>query len=377
MEMTKRLFPFEISTSINLDAHTFEIENKTDTDLLGIVISIQDGYSHNLLHTIADIHAKSKSTFIMGVFQFRNYENGVRLRLYSGGEKIYERLVNHKRKRAFVLYSNKAFEETAKCAIEGLRNFSELEINYYTIGFDSQIGMPGVRCIRHDISGVNENFDDQQYMQMVKPLVFLRALDDGIEDALFIDSDVQVKGNIEDVFERFSHVDRETPILNKNYWQYLFVNGNHIPQDELKDVMGHHYEEQFQGHGVTNIFLFRKEMRPLFEKWKFWCRNEEMLNVVRKKVYVHDEVIFNVLCWKEQVRQYQANLLFNVKDLKDVKAFHHLRAEPGQTHLDFNAFGCGHFSQSFAPYETDDIVGFHCVKDPEMARKINSYLKGI
>lgn len=377
MEMTKRLFPYQVSTSINLDAHTFEIENKTDTDLLGIVISIQDGYSQNLLHTVADINAGSKSMFTMNVFQFRNYENGVKLRLYSGGTKIYERMVNHKRKRAFVLYSNKAFEETAKCAIEGLRNFSELDVHYYTIGFDSQIRTPGVRCIRHEISGVNEIFDDQQYMQMVKPLVFLRALDDGIEDAIFIDSDVQVKSNIEDLFERFSHVDMETPILNRNYWQYLFVNGNYIPQDELKNVMDHHYENQFQGHGVTNIFLFRKEMRPLFEKWKSWCQNEEMLNVVRKKVYVHDEVIFNVLCWKEQVRQYQANLLFNVRDLRDVKAFHHLRAEPDQTYLDFNTFGCGHSSQSFAPYETDDIVGFHCVKDPKIAREINSYLKGV
>jgi hypothetical protein len=376
--MTRRLMPFQVSTSVDLKGGKLRIGNKTDNDWKNVVVALQDGYAQDIALCISDIKAnQSVEIPVRNDLHFYHTENGLRLRLYSEQRTVYERTFNHNRKRAFVFYSNKGFEKITQCAIEGLRNFSELEVVYYTIGFDSDIRIPGVHCRRHDIGGPEDALYDSQYMQMIKPEMFLRALDDGIEDGLFIDSDVQVRHNIESVFERYSNVDRQTPVLNRNYWQFLFVGDKYIPQEELSRKMGYEEEKQFQGHGITNIFLLRKEMRPLFEKWRFWCREKEIMNDLRKKVYLHDEVIFNLLCWKEKAKQMQGNLLFNVKDLKDVKAFHHLRAEPGQSHLDFNGFGCGHLSQSFAPYDTDDVVGFHCVKDPETALSINDYLKSV
>lgn len=376
--MKDKLYPFQISTSFDFKSLHLEICNKTEEDWNDVVISLQDGYAQNLVYGKSGIRSNSNAVFmIQGGLAFYHIENGVRLKLYQSGKLIYERIFNHNRKRAFVLYSNKAFEELTRCAIEGIRNFSETEIYYYSIGFDSEIRMDGVNCRRMDINGVDENFKDSQYMQLIKPEVFLQAIDDGIEDGVFLDCDVQVRHNINDVFDRFSHVSPDTPILNRNYWQYLFIGNTYIPQDELSKAMEYASEKQFQGHGTTNIFIFKKEMRPLFEKWKYWCRNPEITNVLRRKLYVHDEVIFNVLCWKEREKQFQANLLFNVENLKDVKAFHLFRANPGEPYLDFNSLGCGHFSQSFAPYETEDIVGFHCVKDPKTARSINDFLKKI
>jgi hypothetical protein len=374
--MTGKLMPFQVSTSLDLNNGLLHVKNKTDKDWKGVVIALQDGYAQDISICVSDIKAgQSVQIPIIKNLHFYHTENGLRLRMYSEHRRIYERTFNHNRKRAFVFYSNKGFEKITQCAIEGLRNFSELEVVYYTIGFDSDTRIPGVQCRRHEIEGSEDALYDSQYMQMIKPEMFLRALDDGIEDGLFIDSDVQVRHNIESVFDRYSHVDLSTPVLNRNYWQFLFVGDKYIPQEELSRKMEYEEEKQFQGHGITNILLFRKEMRPLFEKWRFWCREKEIMNDLRKRVYLHDEVIFNLLCWKEKVKQMQGNLLFNVKDLKDVKAFHHLRAEPGQSHLDFNGFNCGHLSQSFAPYDTDDVVGFHCVKDPGTAVLINDYLK--
>jgi hypothetical protein len=372
----ERLYPHQIHTELDLDSHVLTVENSSCTGLDDIVVSLQDGYAQDVCIELASIRPWEKRNFpIANNLHFYHFENGVKLRIYSEGREIYSRVFNHWRKRAFVFYSNKGFEEITRCAIEGLRNFSETDIIYYTVGFESQTDIRNVRCKRHDPENPGDSFENSQYMQMIKPEIFLRALNDGFEDCLFIDSDVQVRSNIESVFDRHASIDPKTPVLNRNFWQFLFVGDRYIPEEKLRLHMGHDEDKQFQGHGITNIFLFRKEMRELFEKWNQWCHDKVILNDIRKDTYLHDEVIFNLLCWKEKVKQVHGNMLFNVKDLKDVKAFHHLRAEPGQGHLDFNKFGCGHFSQSFAPYETEDIVGFHCVKDPAVARSINAYLR--
>jgi hypothetical protein len=365
--MIKKLSPIHISTSLDFHNGYANIENKTDRDWSDVLVMVQDSYAQDIIIWKGEVPSNRKIEFqVSRNLTFYHLENGLRMK----------RIFNHRRKRAFVFYSNKAFEGITLKAIEGLRNYSELEVVYYTVGFDSSIDLPGVTCRRYEISGVGPEFSDSQFMQMIKPEIFLKALDDGIEDGLFIDSDVQVRHNVEEIFERYSSVDYSLPVLNRNFWQFLIVNGVYVPHQELKTKMGYDNPEQFQGHGITNIFLFRKEMRPLFEEWKYWCYEPEIVNDLRKSIYLHDEVIFNLLCWKNRVKQIQGNLLLNVKDLKDVKVFFHIQAEPGKSHLDLNQFNCGHFSQSFAPYDRDDIVGFHCVKDPAVAEEINTYLKG-
>lgn len=372
-----RLIPSQVSTSLDLQGWKLKIKNKTEYDWTDTTVMLQDCYAQDICVWSGTI-AKNQTLelAVQNGLHFYHFENGVRLRIFTRQHLAYERIFNHKRKRSFVFYSNSSFEEITKKAIEGLRNYTELPVVYYTVGFDSNIDLPDVECRRHDVTYQSSLVEDPQYMQMIKPQMLLRALDDGIEDGLFIDSDVQVRHNIEAVFDRFSHVDFSTPVLNRNYWQFLFVGTTYIPQDELSMKMGYREERQFQGHGITNIFLFRKEMRELFNEWRYWCEEPEIVNSLRKRVYLHDEVIFNVLCWKNRIKQVHANLLFNVNDLKDVKAFFHLKTDDGQTHLDFNQFNCGHLSQSFAPYDRDDIVGFHCVKDPSVAESINTYLKG-
>lgn len=374
--MQNKLYPFHISTEFDPERRTLRIENKTQGDWKGIAISLQDGYAQNLCQGMYDFKSMStREIHLVSNLPFYHLENGIRLRLFKNGLTIYDRILNLPRKRAFILYSNKNFEELAKCAIEGIRNFSELDVYYYTIGFETDLKMKNVFCRKHEINASAEECNESQYMQMVKPEIFLRALEEGLEDCLFLDTDVQVRPNIEEMFTRFSHVNLETPVLNRNYWQFLFVGDKYIPEEALSKKMGYVREGQFQGHGVTNIFLFRKEMRGLIEKWNYWCKEDEILNRIRKENYLHDEVIFNLLCWVEEVKQMQGNLLFNVQNLKEVKVFDTFRADEGQSYLDFNSIGCGHYSQSFAPYETDDVVGFHCVKDPKMAKSINEYIK--
>lgn len=373
--MISGLIPAEVCTLLEVDNFALRVKNKTKDDWRDVLVMVQDCYAQDVCVWRGDIRSGEEvSVRVQDNLHFYHFENGVRLRMYSDSRKIYERTFMHNRKRAFVFYSNEAFEQLTRKAIEGLRNFSELEVVYYTINFDCRMELPGVTCRRYDKRVGSGDLSDSQYMQMVKPEILLRALDDGVQDGLFIDSDVQVRHSIESVFERYSSVDPATPVLNRNYWQYLFVGSDYIPQDELSRKMGYDQPKQFQGHGVTNLFLFRKEMRKLFEEWKFWCQEPEIVNDLRKRVYLHDEVIFNVLCWKERIKQIHGNLLFNVNGLKDVKAFMNLQASPGQTHLDFNTLGCGHASQSFAPYDRDDIVGFHCVKDPLVASSINEYI---
>ena len=371
------LFPYQIKTSIDIERNVFTIKNKTEHDWIDLRISLTEGYGEEIFIELCEIKANQEKEFnFNNSCNFLNYDHGIDLRISNNYQIIYKYKLNPQRKKAFIIYSNKNFEPISEQLLVGLTRYTEHQIVYYTVDFDSELHLKfdNLKCKRLNYSVDEDLITDGQYMQMLKPQVFMNAIEDGYDDIVFLDTDVQVNPNIKNIFDYFKDVENDTPILQRQYWQYLFIGPNYIPGPLLKNEMGYHEEKQFQCHGITNIFLFKKEFKPFITKWCEWCQNTTIVNEIRKKEYLHDELIFNLLTWKEKVKFKLVNFLFNVTSLKDIKTFNCIEQDQTKNWFNFNDIGLGHLFQSYAPFHKDDIMGYHCIKDPVVASEINDYI---
>lgn len=371
------LYPYQIQTSIDLNNNLLYIKNKTDEDWVNIRISLTDSYAEEFFFCFCDFKSlEEKVLNFTNTLHFLNYEEGIDLRVSHENNLIYKRKIKEHRKRAIIIYSNKNFESIAEQLLIGLTRYIESDIIYYTIDFETDLDkkFPNLICSKINYEMDSELIADGQFMQMLKPQVFLKALEDGYEEIVFLDTDIQVTPNIKNIFSYFNTANVDTPILQRQFWHYVFANGSYVPGPLLMEELGYQDEKQFQGHGITNIFLFRKELKPLLEKWKYWCQTPNIVHKIRKEEFLHDELIFNLLTWKEKVKFKLVNFLFNVGTLKDVKVFETLKQDENLGWYNFNDIGLGHTSQSFAPFHKDDIIGYHCIKDPKIASDVNDYI---
>lgn len=371
------LYPYQINTKLDLLNSLITIKNKSEYDWQDLRISLTDGYAEEFFFRKLNLKSQEEKTFdIVSNLHFKNYEYGIDLRITYNHKLIYHRKLNEFRKKTFIIYSNKKFEGIAEQLLIGLTRYSEYPIIFYTIDFDSDLynRFNNLTCKRLNYEMDQDLINDGQFMQMLKPQVFLQAINDGFDDIVFLDTDIQVTPKVYDIFNYFNDVDYKTPVLNRQYWHYVFAGPDYVPGPKLMNEMGYRDEKQFQGHGITNIFLFRKEMKDIIENWKNWCQNDNIVKYIRKEEFVHDELIFNLMTWKDKIKFKLVNFAFNVRNLKDVKAHTYLEIDENMGWFNFNDLDLGHLSQSFCPYHRDDTIGYHCVKDPTEASLINDFI---
>lgn len=289
----------------------------------------------------------------------------LQLEIYSNNKKIYRKIINTK-KKCYVIYSNSNFERLAEQLIIGLTAYSTYDILHYTINYESTLNYPNLKNIEYFIDG---DIHGEQRMQFIKPKIFLNVIDIGYESAVFLDADIQVRPNIDDLFNYVEHI-KDGPILNKCVWDYPIVNGLLLPGPLLSDFMG--ITNNKYPYGMTNLVIFNKNHKSLFEEWESICFSNE-IDELRKTEFLHDELIFNCLLWKNNIKPKEFSFILNVSSLEDVDFFynHNIIYED---RINMNDFGFGHAFQSFIPHGDDKIKGFHYIKDITVASRINEYV---
>ena len=347
-----------------------EVENVTKHLLNNCVVSLRNIFSRSLIFEKINLGPGEKKKFqILSPTTFvGQWENEVLpLRVYNNHEIIHSKNFNDKT-RCFVVISNKSFEKIAEQLIVGLTKFSNADILHYTIGYKSSLDYRYLQNIEFDLRG---DVNDGQYMQFSKPPVFLDVLNRGYKAAVFIDADIQVKSNIEDLFNYIGQIE-DGPVFHKSPHEYTFVGNMYTPGPLLSKSMGIVAEDQSAPQGITNMVVFNQTHRKLFEEWHDLCFSKE-IEEIRKKEFLHDEVLLNCLMWKNRVKPKLFYLNINVDTIKDVEFFYHHTKEYLQQ-TDLNNYNLGFSAQSFINYESETICGFHCVKDPEVAKTINNII---
>jgi autotransporter strand-loop-strand O-heptosyltransferase len=353
---------------------SIRIENLTDNYYENCLITLTDIFYLNVVNHVEDF--KPNEVKILG-FQINSFYGETKnevfdLKIYSNHSLIYKKKINDKSK-CYVLFSNEKFQPLVEQLIIGLDRYSEEKIYHYSINYDSNLDYYNLTNKRLDING---DMNDNQFMQFLKPIVFLEVLNMGYRGVVFLDADIQVKENVDSVFDYLGDIE-DGPIFQKGAWNYTIANGIYIPGPLLSEAM--ELPQQKYPQCITNIVIFNQNHRSLFEEWNRYCQSDK-INSIRKEEFMHDELILNCLMWKLGVKPKSFWFFINVLNLDDVKFFYnftnsnYLPSDNGVCLIDMNHYGFGHYSQSFVPYDKSDVVGFHCVKEISVANDINNFI---
>ena len=352
-----------------VDGHVVTVENLCDYELTNCFIDIKNIFYLSLLNFKLNLKPYEKIPFnIFEYYDFLEFYNGQKIyvKIFSNHELIFQKEFNDKTK-CFVLISNKNYEKITEQIIIGLRRYSNVDILHYTINYKSNLEYDYLQNVEFSLRG---DSNDPQYMQFSKPSVFLNVLEKGYLNAVFLDSDMQVKSNIEKVFNYISEIE-EGPILHKACWNFTVANNLAIPGPLLSEEMN--LPPQKAPQGVTNIVIFSQKHYSLFKEWEKICFSDN-INRIRKVEFLHDELILNCLMWKLGVRVKLFYLSLNVTNDIDVNFFYNYENLDYNNEVNMNDYDLGHPFQSTFPYDKSEVLAFHCIKDHEMAKKVNDII---
>jgi autotransporter strand-loop-strand O-heptosyltransferase len=295
-------------------------------------------------------------------------ENKMSLRIYENGKKVVDDYVSNFIEKAYIIISNDKYEDITQRLIDGLEKYSDVDILHYNINYDSKIKSKNLTNIRMDVDGES----DPQFMQFMKPPCFIDAIERGVQRSIFLDSDVLVRPKIDDLF-KIPHV-TDGPIIQKQRWEFVTVHNQYIPGPLVQKYMGFTGSFQTYANGITFLVIFNKSHLSLFKQWKEVCFSDE-IQEIRKTEFLHDESLLNCLLWKNKITPQLINVGLNIVSEKDVKFFYQIPNLGKDFLTDVNEYGIGHYAQSFIPYDKNDILFFHCVKDLEIADNINRIIE--
>ena len=353
---------------IQLLENSIIIENISNQKLEKCFIQMHDIFYMDFINMPCDFEVGEIKEINFSYHNFYNYTIGNKkyLKIYSNHKLIYKNDFDDMSK-CFIVFSNQKFEKLIEQLIIGLDKYTDEKIYHYSINYDSKLDYKNLINIRKEVEG---DMNDGQFMQFIKPIIFIDILERGYKNVVFIDADVQIKPNIKNIFEYVNEIE-DGPIFQKSHWDYTLVHGEYVPGPLLTEALD--LPKQKYPQGVTNIMIFNNTHLNLFKKWKDICHSDK-INEIRRKEFMHDELILNCLLWKYDVMPKHFYFLVNVLNLDDVKFVYNNQVNEYYKYLDMNQYNKGHLSQSFIPYDKDIVVGFHCVKEPEVAEDINEYI---
>jgi hypothetical protein len=353
---------------VEIEDNQVTLENISNYQLDNCLLNVTNVLYGLVIYEKFDLQVGETKTFYMLSDNF--YEQWIgekfQVRLYSNHKKIVDRYYNDKTK-CFVILTNDKFENLAEQLIIGLDRYTDIDILHYTIGYQSNLKYTNLKNIEF---GIGEDTNDAHYMQFSKAPVFLDVIDKGYKNAVFLDADIQVRSNIGDLIDYIDEIE-EGPIFQKGAHDYTLVGTKYIPGPLVQDYL--QLPRQKYPHGITNIVIFNQKHRDLFQQWYDACFSEKMKEI-KKLEFLHDELILNCLMWKNNIKPKYFWFGLNILNVNDLKFFYNYNNTDYNNRVDMNQFGKGHDYQSFIPYDKEEIVFFHCIKDSKLASDVNNYI---
>ena len=343
------------------------LRNLSNFTLNNCLVNLKNIFNHNVIFQVATLHPNMDQTFLVMHNNFDNYwlNNVVYLDIYQNNKLIYHKNINDKSK-CYVVYSNQNFESLVEQLILGLDTYSTADVIHYSVNYECGLDYPNLKNISYYVDG---DVKDGQYMQFMKPKLFLDLLKRGYKNVVFLDADIQVRPNIDDMFDFLTELDAG-PLLQKHAWDYTLVGDQYIPGPLLQEFLK--LPKQKFPQGVTNVMAFNTNHISLFEEWESVCFSEG-IDQIRKKEFLHDELILNCLLWKFNIPPKEHNLFVNTVNL-DCVNFFYTHSMGYEESVNMNDYGYGWGHQSFIPYDKNLIKGFHGIKDSNIASNVNEYV---
>lgn len=220
-----------------------------------------------------------------------------------------------------------------------------------------------------DTFGIVDRNDLGTYVTLSrKPLVILDAINNGLEEGIFLDADGIAKENIDSAFDYLFGVENY-PLVGKGLYEYMMLNGLGDPavgptlEQPLMDLLG--VTGRTMPYVATNFILFTSKMKQFIEEWASVADRPEILKENVKYAPYHDETIINVLLWKYKATKQLPLVHYNLTNAQKAQEFYTTTQRGVYTDSDWH----------YIPKDIDDIKYFHGCKSLTEIDKTLDYIE--
>jgi mannan polymerase II complex MNN10 subunit len=290
-------------------------------------------------------------------------------------------------KRAFVTFTNEYYLPITEKLVQSLSENSSYPVIVYSINCDVNFSYPNMftKRIESDMTlnpkfQINEKVLARKNDEMVevelpkdsigivdrndlgtyitlsrKPLILLDAINNGLEEGIFLDADGIAKENIDTAFEYLSDC-TSYPLVGEGMFEYMMLDGRGDPfvgdtlEKPLMDLLG--VTDRTMYYVATNFILFTNKMKPFIEEWAKLADHPTILSNNSWYAPYHDETLVNVLLWKHKATKRLPVVHYNLTNSTKADEFYNSTIRDGVTDSDWH----------YIPADISDIKYFHGCK---------------
>lgn len=234
--------------------------------------------------------------------------------------------------RSFITHTTQNYEGVTLNLAKSIKKYSKNKLIVYTIDFDASDELKSLAICRkinlnipeitkRDLFVGDKNFyvnrDSLNIYHILssKIDVMIKAIEDGVDEWVYLDSDCLANLNVDDLFDYVKDV-KDIPLASAGPYEFILLTfqdgtvlGNPFVNEDgsknLKETIEWSMMDFFcmkpEDRGVyttTNILVGNDKVKPFLKLWK------EVRDVLPKitntfqRAPLHEETIFNVLKWK-------------------------------------------------------------------------------
>ena len=277
-------------------------------------------------------------------------------------------------KRAFITFINEHYKDLVERLVESIELFSDYPIIVYSYNFEFNSTSKKVFCkslkdthmslplfiggsLQNSNLGIVDRIDYNTYYTLSrKPTIILDALNNGLEEGIFLDADGLVRENIDTSFDYLKDCS-DYPLVTKGLFEYMMLNGKgnvFVGQDTLEmpimNLLG--IRERSMHYVQTCFIVFNKNCKNFFEECVEVSNNINVMSHSLLYAPYHDETIINVMLWKRNAKKHLPLVYFNLIDFDSLLHFY-------KTNKSGSVNDC---SWHIIPSDKNDIKFFHGCK---------------
>lgn len=272
----------------------------------------------------------------------------------------------------FVLYSNKKYEYMVEAFIASRKYAGTEDVNvvFYTVGYDSDLEYPNLIKKRWDPLIERENF------QFYKPHIMLQSLEFD-SDMIYFDCDILLgKRFVPDTFLNLGDYPLACagPLEFVSYWE-KYPDGQIIEYDERMLKEYYSVQERTTYYLWTSMLSYGPACRDFLQEWCSIVDNSYFHRDGLIKYYMPfgDETPFNVLMWKRKCQNYLPRHFVNTTMVETLK-----KVELDDNYQYSEEAPYGNFNPNPSIYERCDssslVQFYHGMKDKDEIIKTLSWM---
>ena len=272
----------------------------------------------------------------------------------------------------FFLYSNKAYEHQAIACIKSLSNkiADDVKIVYYTIDFRSDFEFTNLVKIKIPLKPQYPTF---HYYKAELSLLTMDLFPN--EYYMFSDTDIlyskrfsfdDLKHNLS--YPKASFGPHEYPFM----WE-LDSKGERVILDETRLMKYLNVNQRSQRYVWSCVYTFNSNCRDFFEEYSSLCNYTYLLDKRWYYYPMHDETPFNVCLWKRNATENLGYAFLNTHSFDSIK----LTEENIIKNQNFNSNIDELGNDWEYVHDSEQIIGYHGVKDQEIINITLNYLNNI